>query len=170
MHDFKIKNEERWARLAGKDLICAWKGRRKCEIIGDGKIIAHLSWPESFGPNAIGESADGKWDIKRKGYFKYQYSVLNKDSQLLEGTFVRSWDTLLTLSGGDIYRFDRSFWLPTHAWFTSDNTPIIRFFLRGLRYVIRIEVGALKIKDLSLLAILGLYIIREESALFVLGI
>lgn len=169
MHDFKVKNEERWARLAGKDLICTWKGRRKYEIIGDGKIIAQLSWPKLFGPNAIGESTDGEWEIKRKGYFKYQYSVLNKNSQLLAGTFVRSWDALLSLSSGAVYKFDRRLCLPIHIWLTSDNIPVMRFFRRSFSHVIRIEPEALKNKDLSLLAILGLYIICEENSLYLAG-
>lgn len=155
--------------MAGKDLICAWKERRKYEIMEDGQMIAQLFWPKPFGSDAIGKSAEGEWEIKRKGYFRYQYSVLNKNSQFLEGTFVRSWDTLLTLSRGDMYKLDRSFLLPTHTWLTSDNTPIIRFFLRGLYYIIRVEDEALKTGDLSLLAILGLYIIREESGWFILG-
>ena len=149
--------------FVGKDLI--WKRKwfsRKYELTCDEKLIAQIDWPKAFRAYAVVESAEGQWEIKRRGYWRYKYSIYKKDTEILEATFLRSWDTILTFSNGTVYRFDRAVLAPDRIWRTSNNTPLIRYFAR-IWYIMQIEPEALKIKELSLLAILGIYLIFEEA-------
>jgi hypothetical protein len=148
--------------------------KRQYELrVGDA-VAATLRWENAWGSLATGETAEGQWTLKRAGFLRPRVTVRVAGSDPDVAVLLLGWG-----GSGDVRLADgRQFlWAPTSFWHsewaftTSGGEPLLvfkpKFALMRSETEIEIKAQALSLPELSLLAILGWYLmvlINEEVA------
>ena len=140
--------------------------KREYEFYAGDELIATLRWPKAFSSQAFAEAADGRWIIKREGFFQKKIVVCPADEDMTIATMKRGMNGkgTLMLADGRAYRWtSTSFWRGEWGWFTAEGTPLLRF-KRGKR--VEVEPLAFSLPEISLLLLSGLYLVKiaEEEA------
>ncbi len=141
--------------------------RAEYQLIADGKALSSLRWKRAFGSLAKAEAADGRWTFKRVGFLRPRVTVRAEGSvagvaMLDPGTGV--------LQFSDRHRYH---WVNTSsrrgewAFASEDGTVLVRFLfpMASLRMkgTVQVEPAAGTQQDLSLLLLLGWYLVVLNS-------
>jgi hypothetical protein len=127
-------------------------------------LLAILKWQKLWGSLASAQSADGKWTFKRQGFFHPSVTIRSVGSDSNIAVFHPNWigNGILVFSDGKIFKWNNlNFWHNEWA-FTSDGKQPVhfkpKFKLTKLETQVEIDKNALTTKELSLLVILGWYL------------
>jgi hypothetical protein len=127
-------------------------------------LLAILKWQKSWGSLASAESADGKWTFKRQGFFHTSVTIRPVGSDSNIAIFHPNWigNGILVFPDGQIFKWNKlNFWHNEWA-FTSDGKILVhfkpKFKLTKLETQVEIDKDSLNKKELSLLVILGWYL------------
>jgi len=140
--------------------------RREYEFYAGDELVATLRWPKAFSSQAFAEAADGRWIIKRDGFFRTKIVICTADEDMTIATVKRSMSgkgTLMLADGRGYKWTSTSFWRGEWGWFTDEGMPLLRF-KRGKR--VEVEPQAFSLPEVSLLALVGFYLVKvaEEEA------
>ena len=138
--------------------------RRAYDLRAGDETIATLRWRRAAGSLATGESAEGRWTLKRVGFFRTHITVRVEGREADLATMHRSARGESRLDFAD----SRSFiWKPTRerrremGFYTSGGELLLRLMpeSRLFRYEASLELGQGRIDPatLALLAIVGWY-------------
>lgn len=116
--------------LAGTMLQCIqpsiWK--LEFEVRAGEEVVGAIRFPSVLRRRAEAESADGRWVIEDKGFFKQRLSVSRADDQAPVADFVFSayGQNTIRLSETRILRFKRDFWKREYSLTTDMNMPLLK--------------------------------------------
>jgi hypothetical protein len=146
---------------------------RRYELRADDAVIATLGWETTLGSLATGETAEGRWTLKRAGFLRPRVMARVAGSKIPAATVTLHWDGNgdVNFADGHEFRWARmSFWHSEWAFTSKDGQPLLvfkpKFVMLGAGAEIEIEAHALSLPELSLLALLGWYLIvliHEET-------
>ena len=159
------------SQAGGQELV--WKRpsilTREYELRGGDEVLATLRWPRSLGSLAEAEAAEGRWTFKRTGFWKPRATIRRAGSEEDLATFRPEWtgNGVLELAGGSPPRR----WTATnslrsrYAWEDDAGEPLVRLHSRGLKTeaAVEVEPDALRLPELSLLLLFGLYLVMSEQ-------
>jgi hypothetical protein len=160
------------------DLLPRWVQRdladRRYELRAGGSVVATLRWERAWGSLATGETAEGRWTIKRTGFLRPRVTVREAGSETQVALVsLHSGGTTGEVKLADEHEFRWNGMTPHRAEcaFTSvAGEPLVtfrpRFVMMQSEAEIEIEKRALALPELSLLALLGWYLIvliNEET-------
>lgn len=158
----------RFRDLIGQELMWVQPKRltRRYELRAGEDLSATLQWQKTFGSLAVAESADGQWTIKRSGFLRPRVTIRVAGSDSDIAVFEAGWwgDGILEILGGPRFFWKSlNFWRSEWAWMGADGALLLRvktkFTLTKMEGRVQIEPTAGSIPQLSLLAILGWYLI-----------
>jgi hypothetical protein len=140
--------------------------KREYEFYAGDELIATLGWPKAFSSQALAEAADGRWIIKREGFFQAKIVICPADEDMTIATIKRGMSgkgALLFADGRGFKWASTSFWRGEWGWFTDEGMPLLRF-RRGKR--VEVEPQAFSLPEISLFVLLGFYLVKvaEEEA------
>jgi len=132
----------------------------------DGDPFATLAWRPGFlmlGP-AEARSAEGRWLIRRRGFFREQVLVFAEGSDVPVATLQRYWRRgVLRLEGGRELVWRReSFWSTTHRFEDMNGSAVVAFRHRFTfpRASTRVEIESSAPEgEAALLVCLGWYLL-----------
>lgn len=139
--------------------------KREYELRAGDDVVAFLRWEKAFGSLAAAESADGKWTFKRSGFLTPKVTVRIAGSESEVAVLRPTWRGEGTLECTNGYRYrwlNISFWRSEWAFINEAGQTLVRFkpqfafFREGAE--VKVEPGAVSIPDLSLLTLLGWYL------------
>jgi len=146
---------------------------RRYELRAGDVVVATLCWGNPWGSLATGETAEGRWTLKRAGFLQPRVTIRVTGSDAQAGIVTLHWagNGDVQLADGHAFRWTRTgFWHSEWA-FTSTGGELLvvfkpKFVMMGFEAEIEIEARALSLPELSLLALLGWYLmvlINEET-------
>jgi len=140
--------------------------KREYELYAGDELVATLRWPKAFSSQAVAEAADGRWMIKREGFFQAKIVVCPADEEMTIATMKRGMNgkgTLAFANGRGFKWASVSFWRGEWGWFSDEGTLLLRF-KRGKR--VEVEPVAFSLLETALLVLLGFYLVKvaEEEA------
>ena len=150
----------------------SWKGTGELEsqLMAGGVVVATLRWAKGWGTLATGESIEGKWTFKRAGRLTSKITVNAQGSGAVSATFKAAWrgGGVIELPTGRTFRFSpkgfwRSEWILTDASQRRLLTMRPNFAWKRAEASVKVEGGALEIRELPLLAILCWYAVLLVS-------
>jgi hypothetical protein len=146
---------------------------REFELRAGEEVVGTLRWQKAFGSLALAEAADGAWTFKRAGFLCPRVTVRLPGSEMEVAEFKPGWagEGTLRLADGRSYQWQKtSFWRSEWAFAGEVGTALVHFkpefaFFKHAAEV-RVEPAAVAVPDLSLLALLGWYlmILMSEDA------
>jgi hypothetical protein len=146
---------------------------RRFELRAGDTVLATLCWENSWGSLATGETAEGRWTLKRAGFLRPRITVrvAGSDAEAAVVTLQWSGNGDVQLTDGHQFRWARmNFWHSEWAFTNTGGEPLLvfkpKFVMMGSEAEIEIEAQALSLPELSLLALLGWYLmvlINEET-------
>jgi len=124
-----------------------------------------VTWQKAFGSLALAEATSGTWTFKRSGFLRPKVTVRVPESDTEVAVFAAGWggEGTLSLSNGRSYHWQSTnFWQSKWAFTNEAGEPIVQFkaefaFLK-LSAEVNVEPVAVALPDLSLLAVLGWYL------------
>jgi hypothetical protein len=147
---------------------------RRYELRAGDAVLGTLCWENLWGSLAKGETAEGRWTLKRAGFLRPRVTVRVAGSDAQAALVTLHWDGNgdVNLADGREFRWTRmSFWHSEWAFTTTGGEPLLvfrpKFAMMRSEAEIDIEAQALSSPELSLLALLGWYLmvlINEETA------
>jgi hypothetical protein len=146
----------------------AWAktGKLSWSLLSDGRTYATIKWAKRWGSLATGESADGKWTLKRAGFVKPRVTVRQAGSDSEVAVVQMDWSGggLVTFSEGVRYQLRKAgFWKPEWVLFDSYERKIMvlkpHLGVRSAGASLEIQDGAVRSSwRASLLAIIAWYL------------
>lgn len=150
--------------------------QREYELRAGDEIVATLRWQKAFGSLAQAETADGTWTFKRSGFLRPKVTVRVPGSETEVAAFKPGWggEGMLRLSAGQCYQWlNTSFWLSEWVFANEAAEPLVHFkaefeasaaviFFKHAAAV-KFEPEAVSVPDLSLLTVLGWYLMLLMS-------
>jgi hypothetical protein len=147
--------------------------RRDQRRAGDA-ILATLRWENLLGFLATGETAEGRWTLKRAGLLRPRVRVRLAGSDAGAALAALHWgrDAVIKLADGREFRWTcTSFWHSEGDFTTTGGEPLLvfrpRFAAAGSEAEIGLEAHALSLPKLALLALPGWHLMvlsHEETA------
>jgi hypothetical protein len=135
-------------------------------VTGNDESVGNLVWKNSWGSLATGESADGRWTLKRLGFVRPKITIrkAGSDSNVGVVSMNSGVEGTLHLAGGELYRFNLSDDLIT----VIDSQGRKVMMLKRSPSKKKNEEASLEIttgasEHLSLLAIIGWYLVLLVS-------
>jgi hypothetical protein len=150
--------------LSGEKLIWSQKsGSQEFELRGGDELIATLRWQKPAGSLAVGVSAEGRWTLKRAGFFTPVITARRAGSDVDLAVFNPA-RGVLDYTGNRRFRWvTKGFFHSEYSFVTEDGRPIVTFKPTNDLVAGRgqMEIGRATTPDLelSLLALLGWYFI-----------
>lgn len=146
---------------------------RTASLLGGGdelwageELVATLRPRKSLSSDAQGAAAEGRWLLERNWRSQVTVRALPSEAEL--GRFRPRWTGggELALRDGRLQWRRRGMWRPEHTWTDGDGVPLVRF--RRLRTprletAAEVEAVAVDLGELSLLLLLGRYLIHREQ-------
>ncbi|HXF06806.1 MAG TPA: hypothetical protein VNM72_15540 [Blastocatellia bacterium] len=154
--------------VVGQELMWVQPKRltRRYELRVGEDVLATLQWQEMFGSLAVAESADGQWTLKRSGFLRARVTIRVAGSDCDSAVFVAGWwgNGILEFLGGPRFIWKPlNFWRSEWAWTGVDGALLLRvkrkFTWTKVEGRVQIEPTAGSVPQLSLLAILGWYLV-----------
>ena len=128
-------------------------------------MLATLRWQKAFGSLALAETASGTWTFKRSGFLRPKVTVRVPGSETEVAVFTAGWggEGTLSLPNGRSYHWQSTnFWQSKWAFTDEAGEPLVQFKAEFAFFKLSAEVnvkpGAVALPDLSLLAVLGWYL------------
>lgn len=125
---------------------------------------ATLTWRRGLFPPADGETSEGRWELRPRGFWHSRILVVPAGSATPAGAFLPGWiGGVLRFEDGRRFRWHRvSWWRSAWAFETADGTPLVRLrhrfaWLRAAATIV-IEPAAAETPEAPLLALLGWYL------------
>jgi hypothetical protein len=147
---------------------------RRYELRAGNAVVATLCWETAWGSLATGETAEGRWTLKRVGFVRPRVTVRAAGSETQAAMVTLDWagNGDVQLADGHEFRWARmGFWHSEWAFTGTGGQPLLvfkpRFVMMRSEAEITVEAQALSLPELSLLALLGWYLmvlINEETA------
>jgi hypothetical protein len=144
---------------------------RAYELRAGDFVLATLMQPSMWRERRIGTAADGSWTFARTGFWHPRIVVTDTQSGAEVASIARSgWigKATLTMPDGRGYRWrNGNVWGSKWAWLDDADQPLLRFSQSGvfkLRCAVTIEQSAAGDPHLTLLAILGWYLMLLNQA------
>lgn len=147
---------------------------RRYELRARDVVLATLRWENPWGSLAAGETAEGRWTLKREGFLRPRVTVRVAGSDADAAIVALHWGGTGEVKFADGHEFlwtYMNFWRSEWAFTSTGGEPLFIFRpnLAVTRTEAEIEVGgeSLSLPELSLLALLGWYLlilIHEETA------
>jgi len=142
---------------------------RVYELRADLQRFARLEWVTPVGSLATGTAADGRWTIKRMGFLRPRITVRLADQE----PNLAVWSAIARGESRLVFRDGRSFlWRATHrrhgerGFFDGRGVRVVSFrpLTKKVRCqgLVEVGVGQQQRAELSLLAILGWYLLVLE--------
>ena len=142
--------------------------KRQYELRAGDEVIATLR-QKGFGSLALAETAGGSWTLKRSGFLRPKVSV-RSESETEMAVFKPAWcgTGTLRLADGACYHWQNtSFWRSAWAFADEAGNPLVHFKPEAALWKrsaeMKVEAGARALPDLSLLAVLGWYLMILAS-------
>lgn len=146
------------------------------QLLDGSEPVAILRWEKPVGSLATGETAAGRWTLKRGGFLSPSVTVRDRDSGAeLAVLHVQLRTSSLQVRGGSTYTWTRTgFWVP--AWQFEDPNGVSLVHFEPVRKGVHLEGGLVEVSaqgkgspNLLLLLVLGWYFvvlawIEDESA------
>jgi hypothetical protein len=147
--------------------------KREYELRAGDEVLATLRWQKTFGSLALAASADGTWSFKRSGFLNPKVTVRVPGSEADVAVLKPGWrgEGTLELSAGRRYPWrNASFWRSEWAFTDEAGEALVQFkpefaFFKHAAEV-TVDPRAAPLPDLSLLALLGWYlmVLMSEDA------
>ena len=152
---------------------------RRFELRRGEARLAELAFRSSFGTMALGESARGRWTLKRVGFFKPRVTVRAEGAEKDLAVFrLDLWDHgVVAFENGPNYAWQATnFWGSSHAFLVAPGRPALTFRPgpeEGLKDMFKTQATVSLEPDApgedgrSILLLLGMYLLvmrQEESA------
>ncbi len=158
----------RWLRWVQPNLLAS-----VYELRAGDEALATLRWERALGLLAVAQSAEGAWTFRRRRLPYLRVSAFRGDSGHETATFQAAPDggTLDTFYDRRFRWKPASYWRAEWAWTDTTGAPLIRFkyqfSMLTTRGRIKIEPRATQLPELSLLVLLGWYlmIVMSEDAM-----
>jgi hypothetical protein len=145
--------------------------KREYELHAGDEVVATLRWQKTFGSLALAETAEGAWTFKRSGFLRPKVTVRVPGSESETAVFNPSWggEGTLRFSDGRCYLWQHaSFWRSEWVFANEAGEPLAHFkatleasaavvFCKHAAEV-KFEPRAAAVPDLSLLTVLGWYL------------
>jgi len=138
--------------------------RREYELRAGGERLAVLRDVKMSGSLAEADTGDGRWTLKRQGFLGPRVTVRRAGSEDKFATLVFSWlgDGALHMADGRVFGWKRRFWSRQYCLTTEQGEELVEFkpifaFVKGGAKV-TIHPSATDISELSLLAVIGWYV------------
>lgn len=145
--------------------------RMEYELHAGDNLAATLYWQKSFGSLAHAIAADGHWTLKRSGFLRPHITVrvAGADANIASLEANLSGAGTLRFKDNRVYRWlNINFWEGEWVFAADDKTPLVRFLnaraASNAKGRVNLEPGALTHPDLSLLCIVGWYLIILMAA------
>jgi hypothetical protein len=147
--------------------------KREFELLCGNEVVGTLRWQKAFGSLALAEGADGAWTFKRSGFLRPKVTVRPAGSETEAAVFKPSWggEGTLSFSDGRCYQWHHtSFWHSEWAFTNEAGEPLVHFkpdfALFKHAAEVTLEPSAVSVPDLSLLTLLGWYlmVLMSEDA------
>lgn len=135
------------------------------ELRAGDDVVGTLKFRTSFGSFATGEIEDGRWTLKRVGFWRPKATVRAGDSEDTIATFTNhTWSGggTIELADGRSFRMTSNFWQTKLEIQDESEAPLIRFQNRGVIHLsaaIEIDPRAVTMPELPWLLMLGWYVI-----------
>ncbi len=157
--------------LVGQEL--AWvpteESTSRYTLLAGEVVLATLEMSDRTA-TARAEAAEGSFTIKREGSFREGVVVQTTEDGPVLATFTKGWrGGMLRFTDGRMYKWGNSnFWRRRKAWMEPSGVPLVELATTfSRRLLVTVTPQAVMIPELSLLAILGLYIVlltqRDEQ-------
>jgi hypothetical protein len=165
-----VPGVKRLSECGGRELM--WSQRSAfsgdSELHDGDELCARLEWSFGFGSRIEGETEEGRWRFRRRGFLSGTIEAYASGSDTPEVTCRSKWrgGALRFASGRELTWRHVSLWKRTWRFETTAGEPLLG--LRGrpaffkTRATLAIEPAALRDPDLSLLALLGWYLLLRE--------
>jgi hypothetical protein len=153
-------------QLSGQELHWVPQGARtrSFELRADEEPVATLT--RAKGASALAEAADGCWTFTRSGFWHPAVQVQETGGAREAALFSARWTGTGTLKLQDGRRFHwgaANVWQSQWAWQAPDGASLLRIArqhcVRGARGTVEIAPDARFVRELSLLALLGWYLV-----------
>ncbi len=125
---------------------------------------ATLAWRRGLFPPADGETSEGRWELRPRGFWRSRILVTPAGSEAPVATFLPGWTGgVLKFEDGRRFRWRRvSWWRLQWVFESADGTPLVRLrhrfaWLRAAATIV-IEPAAAEAPEAPLLALLGWYL------------
>lgn len=146
--------------------------RRELILEAGSEQLASLTWEKWYGFEAAGESADGRWHLRRRRISSVMgaCAVLDAGTGAEVATFARNWrgSGEVRFASGARYAWKpEGFWRRTYSWTTESGARLIGFRARlgfGATYEMTIEPAARSVAELPVLVLLGGYVMAMLAA------
>ena len=105
------------------------KSGKVSTLTSDGHVYAKVAWVKSWGSLATGESADGRWTLKRVGFLRPRVTVRIEGSQsdLAVGAMVWNGGGTVAFSDASSFSFRRvGFWHPEMVLADSMKSEVFK--------------------------------------------
>lgn len=139
--------------------------KREFELRAGDETLATLRWQTSFGSLATGESADGIFTFKRCGFLRPRITVRRPGSDENVAILKAGWGGEGTLELSNCRRYqwrNTSFWRSEWAFLDESGELLIQFKPEPAFFqhaaAVHVESAGLSAPDLSLLTMLGWYL------------
>jgi len=140
--------------------------KREYKLRAGQEVVASLRWEKAFGSLATAQAADGAWTLKRSGFLMPKVTARSSGADTEVLVFHPSWrsEGTVEFSSGARFRWlNTSFWHSEWAFANEKGDSLIHFKLHsGLMKQsaeLRVEPEAASLPELSLLALLGWYVL-----------
>ncbi|MEX2115618.1 MAG: hypothetical protein WEB37_01925 [Bacteroidota bacterium] len=116
--------------FAGRTIQCVqpsvWK--LEYEVRSGDEVVGTIRFLQILSRRAEAESADGRWIIEDKGFFRQKLSVSRADDQkpVADYVFRAFGQNTIRLSETRILRFKRDFWKREYSLTTDMNMPLLK--------------------------------------------
>jgi hypothetical protein len=146
---------------------------RRYELRASDAVLATLHWENPWGSLATGVTSEGRWTLKRAGFLRPRVTVRVAGSDADAAIVTLHWGGTgdVRLADGHEFRWTHiSFWHSEWAFTSTSGEPLLvfkpNFALMRMEAEIEIRGQSLSLPELSLLALLGWYLmilIHEET-------
>ena len=154
------QQEMTWTKTKSKGVF-----KPEYELRAGNDVLATLRWKEAFGSLAEGETTSGRWTFKRCGFFRPRVTVRPAGQDVDAAVFILTqWDGsgLVEFPDGRKFRWFRtSFWSATYTFAELHGATLLQFDPNWLGTSAKLEIkpAAKSLPELSLLALLGWYLL-----------
>jgi len=147
-----------------KELKWVQRDSRNDELVSGKEVLGKLQWTSKLRSLVTAESADGKWTFKRGGFLRPKITIreYGKDNDLYTANIGWNGEATLWLPDQGRFRWVPNIWHTKWTLMINDEKEIMSIQLDGFSKVsgnVSIEDTSVSIQTLSLLALLGWYLI-----------
>jgi hypothetical protein len=129
------------------------------------EVVARLHFPKFFSHDAIGESADGCWRFRRRGFLKRRFDIFPCNDEMPVATLIPDmWERggQLELANGRRVHLSSNWWKATYTVRTDSGETLLEYTKRGIFKAaadVRLHANAKEYAELPWIVMLVWYLI-----------